>query len=78
MAGRPRHRHVRGRGHQPGTQGELNFKAHMACAERGITHMECLANLESVVGRGRFRFISLPLKIQGSTASPIRAVAVFE
>jgi hypothetical protein len=47
-------------------------------AERDITHMECLANLEAVVGRGRFRFIGLPLKIRGGTASPIRAVALFE
>lgn len=62
----------------PAPEGELNFKAHMACAERGITHMECLANLEALVGRGRFRFIGLPLKIRGGTASPIRAVALFE
>jgi kynurenine formamidase len=62
----------------PAPEGELNFRAHMACAERGITHMECLANLEAVVGRGRFRFIGFPLKIRGGTASPIRAVAVFE
>lgn len=62
----------------PAPEGALNFKAHRACAERGITHMECLANLEAVAGRGRFRFIGLPLKIRGGTASPIRAVAVFE
>ena len=29
-------------------------------------------------GRGRFRFIGLPLKIRGATASPIRAIAVIE
>ena len=40
--------------------------------------MECLANLEAVVGRGRFRFIGFPLRIRGGTGSPIRAVAVFE
>jgi kynurenine formamidase len=62
----------------PAPEGELNYRAHRACAERGITHMECLANLEAVVGRGRFRFIGLPLKIRGGTASPIRAVALFE
>lgn len=62
----------------PAPEGELNFKAHIACAERRITHMECLANLEAVAGRGRFRFIGLPLKIRGGTASPIRAVALFE
>jgi kynurenine formamidase len=62
----------------PAPEGEPNFLAHMACAERGITHIECLAQLEKLVGRGRFRFIGFPLKIRGGTASPIRAVAVFE
>ena len=62
----------------PAPEGELNFQAHLACAERGITHMECLANLEALVGQGRFRFIGFPLKIRGGTASPIRAVAVFD
>jgi kynurenine formamidase len=62
----------------PAPEGEPNFKAHLACAERGITHIECLWNLEAVVGKGRFRFIAFPLKIRGGTASPIRAVAVLE
>lgn len=62
----------------PAPVGEPNFKAHLACAERGITHMECLANLDKLVGRGRFRFIGFPLRIKGGTASPIRAVALFE
>lgn len=62
----------------PAPQGEPNFKAHIACAERGITHIECLWNLEAVVGKGRFRFIAFPLKIRGGTASPIRAVAMFD
>jgi kynurenine formamidase len=60
----------------PAPEGEPNFKAHMACAERGITHMECLWNLDKLVGKGRFRFIGFPLKIRGGTASPIRAVAI--
>lgn len=62
----------------PAPEGEDNFKAHLACARRGITHIEGLANLDAVVGQGRFRFIGFPLKIRGGTASPIRAVAVFE
>ncbi len=61
----------------PAPEGEPNFQAHMACAERGITHMECLANLDKLLGRGRFTFIGFPLKIRGGTASPIRAVAMF-
>jgi kynurenine formamidase len=62
----------------PAPEGEPNFQAHLACAERDITHMECLANLDKLVDRGRFRFIGFPLKIRGGTASPIRAVAIFE
>jgi kynurenine formamidase len=60
----------------PAPQGEPNFKAHKACAERGITHIECLWNLEQVVDKGRFRFIAFPLRLRGGTASPIRAIAV--
>ena len=62
----------------PAPEGEANFKAHIACAERGITHMEGLMNLNKLVGKGRFRFIGFPLKIKGGTGSPIRAVAVVE
>ena len=62
----------------PAPEGEPNFQAHLACAQRGITHMEGLANLDKLVGRGRFRFIGFPLRIRGGTASPIRAVAMFE
>ena len=62
----------------PAPEGEPNFLAHLACAERGITHMECLWNLDKLVGKGRFRFIGFPLKIRGGTASPIRAVAVID
>lgn len=62
----------------PAPEGELNFMAHNACAERGITHMEGLDGLEQVVGRGRFGFIGFPLRIRGGSGSPIRAVAVFD
>ena len=62
----------------PAPQGEANFKAHIACAERGITHIECLWNLEAVIGKGRFRFIAFPLRIRGGTANPIRAVAMLD
>jgi kynurenine formamidase len=62
----------------PAPEGEPNYLAHLACAERGITHMECLMNLDQLIGKGRFRFAGFPLKIKGGTASPIRAVAIFE
>ncbi|KAK8204622.1 hypothetical protein M8818_005061 [Zalaria obscura] len=62
----------------PAPEGELNFHAHNACAERGITHMEGMDNLQAVVGKGRFRFVGFPLRFRGGSGSPIRAVAIFE
>ncbi|KAK4930284.1 hypothetical protein LTR66_016114 [Elasticomyces elasticus] len=60
----------------PAPEGELNFKAHNICGERGITHMEGLDNLQEIVGKGRFTFIGFPLKLRGCSGSPIRAVAL--
>jgi kynurenine formamidase len=46
--------------------------------ELGFMHYENMVNLYQLIGRGRFSFIGLPLKIRGGTDSPVRAVAVFE
>ena len=62
----------------PAPEGELNFQAHNACGERGITHIEGLDNLDQMVGKGRFRFIGFPLKIKDGSGGPMRAVAVLE
>ncbi len=59
----------------PGRVGRNNFEVHHVCRDLGFTHMEGLANLDKLVGKGRFRFIGFPLKIKGGTGSPIRAVA---
>ena len=55
-----------------------NKEVHRICGELGFTHYENLINLYQLIGRGRFRFIGLPLKIRGGTGSPVRAVAVLE
>ena len=55
-----------------------NKEVHRICGEMGFTHYENMINLHRLIGRGRFRFIGLPLKIRGGTGSPVRAVAVFE
>ena len=60
----------------PGVSGVSNRDVHRICGELGFTHYENLINLHLLVGRGRFRFIGLPLKIRGGTGSPVRAVAV--
>jgi len=62
----------------PGVAGVSNKEVHRICGELGFTHYENMVNLYQLVGRGRFRFIGLPLKIRGGTGSPVRAIAVFE
>jgi kynurenine formamidase len=62
----------------PGVRKVSNKDVHLICGELGFTHYENMINLHLLVGRGRFRFIGLPLKIRGGTGSPVRAVAVFE
>jgi kynurenine formamidase len=62
----------------PGVPGISNKEVHKICGELKFTHYENMVNLESLLGKGRFRFIALPLKIKGGTGSPVRAVAVFE
>ena len=62
----------------PGVPGISNKEVHHICGELSFTHYENMINLDKLVGRGRFRFIALPLKIRGGTGSPVRAVAIFE
>lgn len=62
----------------PGVIDVSNKEVHHICGELGFTHYENMINLYQLIGRGRFRFIGLPLRIRGGTGSPVRAVAVFE
>lgn len=62
----------------PGVPKVSNKEVHQICGELGFSHYENMINLYRLIGRGRFRFIALPLKIRGGTGSPVRAVAVFE
>jgi kynurenine formamidase len=61
----------------PGVIDVSNKEVHRICGELGFTHYENMVNLYQLVGRGRFRFIGLPLRIRGGTGSPVRAIAVF-
>lgn len=62
----------------PGVRHVFNREVHHICGELGFSHCENLINLHRLVGRGRFRFIGLPLKMRGGTGSPVHALAVFE
>jgi kynurenine formamidase len=63
---------------RPGPDSDVNLLVHKACLDLDITHIESLCNLEALLGRGPFTFIGLPMKWREGTASPIRAVAVFD
>ena len=63
---------------RPGPDSDVNLLVHKACLDLDITHMESLCNLEALLGKGPFTFIGLPMKWREGTASPIRAVAVFD
>ena len=51
--------------------------AHDICAPAGLINLENLANLGSVPEAG-FTLLALPLKLEGTEASPVRAVALVE
>lgn len=52
------------------------FAQHRACRDLGMSHFEWLVNLESLIGKGEFEFIGLPIKFKGGSGSPVRAVAI--
>jgi kynurenine formamidase len=54
---------------------DKSYPCHSVCAERRVTHMENLCNLDKLVGK-RFTFIALPLRIRKGTGSPIRPIAI--
>ena len=49
--------------------------AHKAAGRAGMPVFEALVNMHRVVGR-RFVFLGLPLHLEGSEASPVRAIAL--
>lgn len=55
--------------------GDALFTSHRVCRDRGIVHVEWLANLELLIGAGEFTFWALPIPYQGMTGSQVRAVA---
>ncbi len=59
------------------TNGHSVASIYLAMIDHSGTHVEGLANLETVVNR-RFTFIGLPLKVRGGSGSPIRAVAMLD
>ena len=54
---------------------DVEFTAHKILLGKNILLVENLCNLEKVPKK-RFTFVMAPLKLQGSTGSPVRALAV--
>ena len=61
----------------PDPLGDSSHIIHNMLLSRDILIIESLANLESVMNR-ECMFLAFPLKLQGSTGSPTRAVAMLE
>ena len=53
------------------------YPSHIACREANLPHIENMCNLSKVVDR-RFQFHAFPLKLEGGSASPVRAVGIIE
>jgi kynurenine formamidase len=56
---------------------DLEFSAHMVCAEYRIVVTEILTNLRPLIGK-RFEFYGLPVKFRQGTGAPIRAIAILD
>ena len=56
---------------------DSKFSVHQIFAKKGILIVENLANLEKIKS-SKFHLVVLPLKLNGATGSPVRAVAFVE
>jgi kynurenine formamidase len=61
------------------TDGAFEYPGHLLLLhpDREIPIIENLVNLDRVAGQ-RFRFFALPLKMDGATGSPVRAIALID
>jgi len=58
--------------------GDMRRPLHMLLLGAGVLLVENLVNLDKVPHDRPFLFVGLPLRIQGGTGSPIRAVAILD
>ena len=56
---------------------DSKFSVHQIFAKKGILIVENLANLEKIKS-SKFHLVVLPLKLNGATGSPVRAIAFVE
>ncbi len=54
------------------------WEAHRVMLEREYYHLENLANLDQIGRSHGFKISAFPVKWTGSTAAPVRAVAIVE
>ena len=55
-------------------KGNKRFSVHHVFSKNNILIVENLANLEKIKS-SKFHFVVLPLKLNGATGSPVRAIA---
>lgn len=61
-----------------GVFGIFNWEVYYICGELNFMYYENMINLYLLIGRGRFRFIGLFLKIRGGIGLLVRVVVIFE
>jgi kynurenine formamidase len=58
-------------------QGKI-WPAHMVMREREYYHLENLINLDKIPKPFGFKFMCLPIRFKGTSAAPVRAVAILD
>lgn len=53
------------------------YEVHKFCAQRGVYHLESVANLEGVPRCGATVVVS-PMKLEGGSGAPVRILALVE
>lgn len=58
-------------------QGRI-WPAHMVMREREYYHLENLINLDKISRPFGFKFVALPIRFKGASATPVLAVAILD
>jgi kynurenine formamidase len=53
-----------------------SFEEHTALLEKEIVVIEGLSNLDALVGLSKVVFVGFPIKLEGGTGGPMRAVGL--
>jgi kynurenine formamidase len=61
----------------PSTDADTRSPNHLVHGERGVPHTEIMANIDRIPRHAGFYVMILPLRFEGLTGSPVRALALW-